>query len=144
MSHCSAHTAVLLDTLCCSVVVEATAGLAGETIVSLADVRIVGDDPHVALLHNIHNLLFFGHVLCLPARSEGGARLAHACDKSGLLNFLSIDLGHPVAVARVILFVLDWTPACVQQNKYESLINGTKKLLDKEEQFCSVCAGTYF
>ena len=94
-------------------VVEATTGLAGETIVSLADVCIVGDDPHVALIHNIHYVLLFGHLLRLPARSERGARLAHACNTGWLLNFLGIDCGHPIAVARVILFVLNGAPACV-------------------------------
>ena len=99
-------------------VVEATAGFAGESIVRLADVCIVLDRSHVALIFNIHYVFSFGHVLGFPARFEGLGRLTHASDTSGLLNFLGIDRGHPVSVARVILFILDRAPAYVKERSY--------------------------
>ena len=91
-------------------VVEAATGLASESIVRLADVSIVRNDTHVALILNIHYLLLFGRFHSLPARFEGGSSHTHASLTSGLLNFLGIDSSHPVSVMSFILFILDRTP----------------------------------
>ena len=94
-------------------VVEATAGFASESIVRLADVCIVRNDTHVALIFYIHYVLLLGLLLSLPARFERSCCLSHASDTSGLLNFLGIDRGHPVSVMRVILFILDRAPTYI-------------------------------
>ena len=104
----------------CSVVVEATAGFASESIVRLADVCIVRNDTHVALIFNIHYVLLFGLLLSLPARFEGWSSHVHTSLAKGLLNFLGIDRGHPVSVMRVILFILDRAPTYIWSIKRRS------------------------